>query len=433
MIKLENKFRYKIFFLVFLVALINYIDRGVLSYAGPQIINEFGFDKQDWGNILGYFGYGYMFGALIGGALGDYLGARRVWMIAGIAWSLFEIGTAYAGEIGMMFFGGSALAGFAIMRILFGFSEGPAYSIINKTNANWATKNERGFIVGIGLLSTPLGALLTAPVSVGLLTLTGSWRLMFIIIGIVGLLALFFLMKFFTNTPQENKYVSKQELAEIEANQLTSSKDQSGLMDDNLKWFDFFKSRTLVFNTIGYFAFIYVNFLLLTWTPKFLQDQFNYNLSSLWYMGMVIWVGACCTVLLGGKFSDWLFKKTGKLTIARGWFAAVILLLTTLCFMSVNFVSSATAVISLIAIGNALNALANTVYWAVIIDTAPKSKIGTYSGIMHFLANIGAVLAPTLTGYLVVKSGYSAMFTAAAVVTFIGMVMMFFVRPGKLK
>ena len=431
----NHKFRYQIFFLVLVVALINYIDRGALSYAGAEIMSEFGFNNQDWGKVLGYFGYGYMFGALIGGALGDRWGPRRVWLIAGIAWSIFEIGTAFAGEIGMMFFGGSALAGFGIMRIFFGFSEGPAYSIINKTIGNWATTKERGFVVGIGLLSTPLGALLTAPVSVGLLALTGSWKAMFIILGLVGLVALYFLMRVFTNSPRESKHISPEELAEIEASQLAAEQnsEHADTSGEGLKWYDFFKSRTLVFNTIGYFAFIYVNFLLLTWTPRFLQDQFNYNLSSLWYMGMIPWIGACFTVLIGGRFSDWLFQRTGKLTIARSWFAAAILLLTTLTFLSVNLVSSAAAVITLIAVGNALNALANTVYWTVVIDTTPKVKVGTYSGMMHFLSNIGAVLAPTLTGYLVSTSGYSAMFTAAAVVTSIGMVAMLLVRPGKLK
>lgn len=431
----RKNFRYTIFILVLMVALINYIDRGALSYAGAEIMAEFGFNNKDWGNLLGYFGYGYMFGALIGGALADKWGAKKVWIVAGIAWSAFEISTAFAGEIGMMIFGGSALAGFAVIRILFGFSEGPAYSVINKTIGTWATPKERGFVVGIGLLSTPLGALLTAPVAVGLLALTGSWRAMFIILGIVGLIAIIILMRYFTNTPRENKYVSAEELSEIEASHAAADTEFTATSSkgESLRWFDFFKSRTLVFNTIGYFAFIYVNFLLLTWTPRFLQDQFDYNLSSLWYMGMIPWIGACFTVLLGGRFSDWLFQKTGKLTIARSYFAAGILLLTTLCFLSVNLVTSAAAVIALISVGNALNALANTVYWTVVIDTTPKSKIGTYSGMMHFLSNIGAVLAPTLTGYLVSQSGYSAMFTAAAVVTCIGMVSMLLVKPGHLK
>lgn len=69
---------------------------------------------------------------------------------------------------------------------------------------------------------------------------------------------------------------------------------------------------------------VYVTFLLLTWTPKYLQDEFHYNLSSLWYMGMIPWIGACFTVLLG-KISDLLLRRTGNLKVARSWLAATCL------------------------------------------------------------------------------------------------------------
>src|SRR5260370_2801562 len=111
--------------------------------------------------------------------------------------------------------GGSALGGFAFMRVLFGFAEGPVYSTINKTMSAWATRKERGFAISIGLLSTPLGALLTAPVSVGLLMLTGSWRPMFIVLGGACLIALVVFMRGFTDRPANNPRVGAAELAPI--------------------------------------------------------------------------------------------------------------------------------------------------------------------------------------------------------------------------
>jgi MFS transporter, ACS family, hexuronate transporter len=152
------RFRYRVFSMVVLLTLINYIDRGAMSYTAAQITGEYHLDRGSWGAVLGYFGYGYMIGALFGGMLADRFGPRRVWTVAGVAWSVFEIATAWAGDFGLAFLGGSTLAGFATIRILFGAAEGPAYSIINKTIANWATARERGFVVGFGLLSTPLGA-----------------------------------------------------------------------------------------------------------------------------------------------------------------------------------------------------------------------------------------------------------------------------------
>ena len=49
--------------------------------------------------------------------------------------------------------------------------------------------------------------------------------------------------------------------------------------------------------------------MLLTWTPKYLQDQFGFSLGSLWYVGMIPWIGSCITVVLGGRLSDWLRRR----------------------------------------------------------------------------------------------------------------------------
>lgn len=151
----KKNYRYNILFMVVLMVIINYIDRGAISYAQEHIINEFGFDAVAWGAVLGYFGYGYLFGSLLGGALADKKGPKFVWILIGVGWSLFVLLTPFAGDIGILIFGGSALAGFAAVRILFGFFEGPTFSTINKTVANWATPKERGFAVSLGLLGTP--------------------------------------------------------------------------------------------------------------------------------------------------------------------------------------------------------------------------------------------------------------------------------------
>ncbi|OMP66522.1 MFS transporter [Domibacillus epiphyticus] len=429
---MQHNYRYKIMLMMVLMVIINYIDRGAISYAQKDIIEEFGFDAIAWGAVLGYFGYGYLFGALFGGILADKKGPKFVWIIIGIGWSVFVIATAFAGEIGMALFGGSALTGFAFIRILFGFAEGPTFSTINKTNANWATPKERGFAVSLGLLGTPLGALLTAPVAVGLLSIT-SWKVMFILLGSLGIIWVIAWSKMFTNLPEEHPKVSKEELEKIRSTKdLLPDEKLVGEHDDNIKWFHFFRNPTLVFNALGYFAFQYINFLLLTWTPKYLQDEFGFQLSALWYLGMIPWIGACFTVLLGGKISDYLRMKTGSLRIARSGLAVVSLLCTAICFIMIPTADTIVGVMVLMCIGNAFNSLPNSVYWSVIIDTEP-SRAGTYGGITHFITNTATIIAPTLTGFLVVSYGYPSMFVAAAVASVIGMTAMLFVKPGQRK
>src|SRR5690625_178718 len=430
---MKHSYRYNILFMMVIMVIINYIDRGAISYAQEDIIAEYGFGTVEWGAVLGYFGYGYLFGALFGGALADKKGPKFVWIIIGIGWSLFVVATAFAGEIGIALFGGSAIAGFAIIRVMFGFFEGPTFSTINKTVANWATPKERGFAVSLGLLGTPLGALLTAPVAVLILSIT-SWKVMFLILGSLGIIWVIIWVKMFTNLPEEHPKVSKEELEKIRSRDDLLADEQlvEEHEEEKIKWHHFFRNPTLVFNAIGYFAFQYINFLLLTWTPKYLQDEFGFQLSSLWYLGMIPWIGACFTVLLGGKISDYLRMKTGSLRIARSGLAVVSLLLTAICFMMIPTVSTVASVMTLMAIGNAFNSLPNSVYWSVIIDTEP-SKAGTYGGITHFITNTATIIAPTLTGFLVISFGYSSMFTAAAVAAVIGMAAMIFVKPGKRK
>jgi sugar phosphate permease len=352
--------------------------------------------------------------------------------------AFFEGVSAFAGDLGLVLLGGSALAGFAAVRILFGFAEGPVYCVINKTMSAWAAPQERATSVSMGLLSAPLGALITAPVSVGLLLVTGNWRITFLVLAIVSAVVLGAFLHLFTSQPKDNPRVSARELqviggAETPGAARAAASSTAAMAEPAVAaatYLSLVRRPTLILNTVGYFSVLYVIFMLVSWTPKYLQDQFHFSLASLWYIGMIPWAGACVTVVLGGRISDWLLRRTGKLVVARSMFAASALLLTTLCLVFVSQAHSAVAVIALMTLANASNSLPNAVYWTVVIDSVPASRIGAISGAMHFVASIASVLAPTLTGYLAVAFGYSSMFLAAAAVTGIAMIAMLMVRPG---
>jgi sugar phosphate permease len=425
----KNNYRHFIMGMIVFMTVVNYIDRGAIAYAQKDIIMTFGLNAKSWGGVLGYFGYGYMFGALFGGALSDKKGPKFVWLLAGTAWSIFEIGTAFAGNFGLAVLGGSALAGFGMFRVLFGLSEGPLFSTMNKTMANWAAPHEKGFATSLGLLGVPVGAAITAPVAVGLLSIF-SWQITFVLLGLLGLIWVIVWSRVFTNLPENHPKVSKDELAIIRSKSTLLANETAFNNDVNVKWYHFFNNPTLVFNAVGYFAFQYVNFLILTWTPKYLQDVFHYNLGSLWYLGMIPWLGAIPTVVLGGKISDALRRKTGSLRIARSGLAVVSLFFTAVCFLLIPTVHSVYAVLGLMALGNAFNFLPNSVYWTVILDTEPN-RAGVFGGVTHFFTNIATVLAPTLTGALVASYGYPSMFKAAMVAALLGMLAMIFVKPGK--
>lgn len=427
-ILLKNKRRYRsiVMFMMIFIGTINYIDRGALAYAAQSIMEMFDLNPKDWGWILGFFGYGYLVGSLFGGAIADKKGSKFVWLLAVTVWSLAAIATAFAGEIGIHVLGGSAVAGFAVCRIIFGLAEGPVYATMNKTVSDWVPRKDRAVFVGFGLIGVPLGALLTAPIAVAFLAIS-NWQVMYIALGVIGLIWAVIWNKVFTSRPEDNPRVSKEELAEI---RLGEKAEQPEVMGNtgNIPWYHFFKNPSLILNAISFFTFNYVIFLLLTWTPKYLQDELNFQISSLWYLGMVPWIGAVFTTAYGGKISTILLERTGSFRIARSGLIMVCLLLTATCFFIIPYMNNISAILILMMVGNALNSLPMSVYWANVIDAAP-SKAGTFSGITHFIINTASIIAPVLTGVLVINYGYSAMFNAAAIVGVIGSIAMFFVKP----
>ncbi|MBP1763496.1 MAG: major facilitator superfamily 1 [Firmicutes bacterium] len=422
-----TKYRYIIIFMVLLIMITNYIDRGALAYAQKDIIKEFGFTAAQWGSIHGFFGYGYIFGGLFGGALADRKGPRYVWLLFVTLWSICVALTAFAGNIGMAFFGGSAMAGFFVVRVLFGFAEGPSFVTMSRTLANWVAPKERTFTSSITLIGTPLGSVITAPVAVFLLSIS-DWRTLLIVLGGIGIAWALIFSRIFTNLPEEHPKVSKEELAEIRSGGAAALqvKDAAIEIRDG-HWYDFFKNPSYLLNTVGFFGISYIIFMLLAWTPKYLQDVYNMSLTSLSYLGMVPWIGPILTTPLGGKIADMIYARTGNLRIARNSVAMVSLSLSGLCFLLIPQMSTMTGVLTMMALGNSAALMSNSIYWSNLIDIDP-SRTGTFGGIMHFLGQIAAMAAPTVTGLLVTGYGYNAAFAAAGVICLAGVVCSYFVR-----
>ena len=95
------EFRWVILTGIVIITVINYVDRGAISYAAEGIMGEYWLDPAEWGNVLGFFGYGYMFGALIGGFLADKKGPKWMWTVATLSWSVLVVGVIFAGDFGI--------------------------------------------------------------------------------------------------------------------------------------------------------------------------------------------------------------------------------------------------------------------------------------------------------------------------------------------
>ena len=76
--------------LIFIICIVNYMDRGTLSVANPLIRNELGLSVAEMGVLLSAFLWPYAFTLLVAGAIVDRGKPRRVLTISLIVWSIAQ-------------------------------------------------------------------------------------------------------------------------------------------------------------------------------------------------------------------------------------------------------------------------------------------------------------------------------------------------------
>jgi ACS family D-galactonate transporter-like MFS transporter len=125
--------RWQIFAILWILVLLNFIDRATLSIALPMISEEFSLAPEVQGVILGSFFWTYLIFQIPGGWLLDKLGARAVVGGAGVIWGLFQLLGGFVNGAGFL----------TVTRLGLGASEAPVFPAGAKLSSNWLPAKER--------------------------------------------------------------------------------------------------------------------------------------------------------------------------------------------------------------------------------------------------------------------------------------------------
>ena len=171
------KHRHTSLAVVFVVWLVSYLDRMVMSTAIPYIADDFNLSASEMGVVMSAFFAGYALFQIPGGILSDRFGARKVLVFAIAWWSIFTLFTGYA----------SSLIGLVLIRICFGIGEGIGPAATWKSLAVWTPASERGRANSIMMSTNSLGPAL-APLFVVAIMSYWGWRAVFHYLSIPGFL-----------------------------------------------------------------------------------------------------------------------------------------------------------------------------------------------------------------------------------------------------
>jgi MFS family permease len=387
---------------------LTYVDRVNLSTASSAIQKEFALSPTQLGFVLSAFAYPYAALQVIGGWVGDQLGARRTLFLCGTVWALATATTGLA----------TGMVSLVVFRMLLGLGEGATFPTATRAMQSWTPVGRRGFAQGVTHAFSRLGNTVT-PVIVTALMAWWSWRGAFVVLGAASMVWVVAWWLYYRDDPKDHAGITKADLAILPPHGAPKKA--------TVPW------RRLTLRilpvTLTYFCYGWTLWLMLTWLPQFLQKQFSIDLKqSAIYLTIVYFFGFIGDSV-GGIVSDYLLHRTGRLTFSRLVVIVPGMLGAAAFTMPVLF--SRDLVTVTICLSGAFFFLELVIgpIWAVPMDIAPKYS-GMASGLMNTGSAVAAIVSPLAFGYIVqVTGGWSVPFYGSVGLLLVGTVLAFTMRP----
>ncbi len=160
-----------------LVGLDRFVLPIILQSPNSTMAADLGLTPADGGRLAGYLGMAWGISALVMGYLADRIGRRAVLVPAIIVFSLMSVFSGLAGSVMAL----------VIVRIIMGVAEGPVASTGVAVAVEASKPARRGMNNGIFQCMISLFGLALAPIIATRLLESYSWRAVFMIVGVPGL------------------------------------------------------------------------------------------------------------------------------------------------------------------------------------------------------------------------------------------------------
>jgi MFS family permease len=380
--------RWGIALLLGLGVLVNYFDRINLSVAQSALRNEFGISTITFGYLLSAYSWTYALCQVPSGVLLDRFGVRTVGRVSALIWSVASFAAALA----------TGLWGFLSARFLLGIGEAPTFPANAKAIGYWFPKSERSLATAIFDSAAKFSSAIGVPI-MGLLLIRFGWRWSFAATGIISFLYFVLFYAFYRN-PSEDTHLSQAERDFIVAGS-AQPEGAKGQVPSSSSLPYLVAQRKVLGLCLGFAAYNYSFYFLLTWLPSYLSTALGLDLFHSVVYTSVPWLLATVTDLaIGGLLVDALIQRGLDPAGVRRTVLVVGMM------FGVAIIGAATARsagVAIFWITLALSGLAASapVAWSIPSLIAPRNSVGRVGGILNFCSQVAAIAAPIITGYIV--------------------------------
>ena len=383
--------------LLVLSVAINYIDRGNLSIAAPLLKDELGISATQLGSLLSAFFWTYSTFQIVSGWLVDRLNVTWVLAVGFLLWSAATAATGFAHGFAMLF----------VLRLVLGIGESVAYPCYSKILAGHFAEQQRGVANALIDAGTKCGPAL-GTLAGGLLMARFGWRPFFIVLG---LSSMFWLPPWLRWRPLDNgpNAVGLQDVPSIRQ-----------ILGHRSAWATF----------TGMFCANYFWYFLLTWLPFYLVRERHFSMDKMAGIGALAYVVTAGATMVTGWLADRAIARGATPTKVRKTCTAVGLAFATI-ILAVAVTPNPTTSMVLLMLACASYGVYTSSHWAITQTIAGPAAAGRWTGLQNFVGNWAGVAAPSITGFVVDRTGqfFWAFAVSAAVVLAGAMIYVFFLGP----
>ena len=397
--------RWWIVVLLFLAAVLNYVDRQTLSALAPTIQIDLNMDDNDYANVINIFLVAYTISYLISGRIADKIGTKAAMLVFVTWWSLANMLTAAA----------STVISLGVYRFMLGLGEAGVWPAASKAVSEWFPAKERGIAIGLYTMGATIGATIapyiviplatysyseTMPLIASLLGQGTGWKLAFIITGFAGL---FWLIPwaFIYQKPEKSKLISSSELTMIQDSEATENPDDAE-EKNAWSWKKILLFRGTWLLLVARLITDPVWYFYQFWFPKYLSADRGLSQEAL-KITWLIYAAAGIGSLLGGILSGLIIKKGIKPANSRMW-----VMLACACIMPLSpFIANATGlsfsmVLTFCTVLASLAWLTNIS--SLVVDVVPKHSLGTVFSVVAAGSTIGGIIMNMIVAAMVTES-----------------------------
>jgi MFS family permease len=365
---------------------LNYIDRSTLAVGNLKIRQEFGINATAIGALQSAWSVTYaLFQVPIGFAL-DRLGPRYLVGFALILWSVAQA----AGGFGVSYMQ------LLWSRIALGAAECPAFPGAVRITSDWFHVKDRGRPTGVYNAGGSIGPAIAPPL-LTMIMLGWDWRVMFIVMGVVGIAGsgVWFLLYRDPNTaaltPADEAYLADNRagMNRVEARQ----------------WGRLFGFQPLWGLMLGAFCSGYAVWMYQTWLPAYLEMQQHVSIKDTGYLASIPLIASIIGAITGGMVTDRLAAGNMELVKSRRLPAIAGLILSGVFTFSTIAAGDATIAVILMSFAMFFLSFGIAGKWSLITAVAPQSYCTSVASIQNFGGYIGGTVSPLVTGFVVDYTG----------------------------